>query len=79
MQQFVEYKAAFFCISVEHVNPAYTSQTYHQCLKLGSRNGEHFNCLTCGEQYVGVNASHVIALGGAACKPARINTRPGQL
>jgi putative transposase len=75
LQQFVTYKAAAFGISVELVNPAYTSQTCHHCLKLGSRNGESFTCLTCGEQHADVNASHVIALGGAACKPARISSR----
>jgi len=74
LQQFVEYKAAASGISVEYVNPAYTSQTCHQCLNLGSRNGERFNCLTCGEQHADVNASHIIALGGAACKPARIRS-----
>jgi len=74
LQQFVEYKAAAFGISVEFVNPAYTSQTCHQCFNLGSRNGEQFNCLTCGKQHADVNASHVIALGGAACKPARIRS-----
>jgi IS605 OrfB family transposase len=77
LQQFVTYKAAILGIVVELINPAYTSQTCHHCLKLGSRNGEHFNCLTCGEQDADVNASHVIALGGAACKPARISTRKG--
>lgn len=75
LQQFVEYKAAACGIAVEFVNPAYTSQTCHQCLNLGSRNGEHFNCLTCGEQHADVNASHVIALGGAFCKQARIRSR----
>lgn len=75
LQQFVQYKAASFGISVEFVNPAYTSQTCHHCLKLGSRNGERFNCLTCGEQHADVNASHVVALGGAVCKPARISSR----
>ena len=75
LQQFVSYKAAAFGISVELINPAYTSQTCHHCLKIGSRNGEHFNCLTCGEEHADVNASHVIALGGAACKPARIKSR----
>lgn len=74
LQQFVSYKAFAFGIKVEKVNPAYTSQTCHQCLKLGSRNGEQFNCLTCGEQHADVNASHVIALGGAVCKPARISS-----
>ena len=75
LQQFVQYKAASVGISVKFVNPAYTSQTCHRCLKLGSRNGERFNCLTCGEQHADVNASHVIALGGAACKPAQIRSR----
>jgi putative transposase len=75
LQQFVIYKAAALGIAVELINPAYTSQTCHQCLRLGSRNGEHFTCLTCGEQHADVNASRVIALGGAACKPARISTR----
>lgn len=74
LQQFVEYKAAAVGIRVEYVDPAYTSQTCHQCLKLGSRNGERFRCLTCGEQHADVNASHMIALGGASCKPARIST-----
>lgn len=77
LQQFVTYKAIALGIVVELINPAYTSQTCHQCLNLGSRNGERFNCLTCGEQHADVNASHVIALGGAACKPARISTRNG--
>lgn len=77
LQQFVQYKAHAFGIAVEFVNPAYTSQTCHQCLNLGSRSGERFNCLTCGDQHADVNASHVIALGGAVCKPARISTRKG--
>ncbi|PIS01968.1 MAG: transposase [Chlamydiae bacterium CG10_big_fil_rev_8_21_14_0_10_42_34] len=77
LQQFVTYKAAALGIGVELINPAYTSQTCHQCLKLGSRDRESFNCLTCGEEHADVNASRVIALGGAACKPARISTRKG--
>jgi putative transposase len=77
LQQFVTYKASAFGISIEFVSPAYTSQTCHHCLKLGSRKGEHFNCLTCGSQNADVNASHMIALGGVACKPARISTRKG--
>ena len=70
LQQFVEYKAAKADIAIEYINPAYTSQTCYQCLKLGSRKGELFSCTTCGEQHADVNASRVIALGGAACKPA---------
>jgi len=77
LQQFVTYKAASFGIAVEFVNPAYTSQTCHRCLHLGSRKGERFTCLTCGEQHADINASHVIALGGAGCKPARISAHKG--
>jgi IS605 OrfB family transposase len=77
LQQFVKYKSATFGISVEFVDPAYTSQTCHHCLQLGSRQGDLFKCLACGEQHADVNASHVIALGGAVCKPARINARKG--
>lgn len=74
LQQFVTYKAIACGIAVELVNPAFTSQTCHHCLSLGSRDGERFTCLTCGDQHADVNASHVIALGGAACKPARISS-----
>lgn len=77
LQQFVVYKAAAIGIFVEFVNPAYTSQTCHKCLKLGSRSGDLFTCLTCGEEHADVNASRVIAIGGAACKPARISSRQG--
>ena len=74
LQTFVKYKSAAVGITVELVNPAYTSQTCHHCLKLGFRVGERFTCLTCGEQHADLNASHVIALGGAVCKPARISS-----
>lgn len=74
LQQFVKYKAAFSGLVVELIDPAYTSQTCHHCLKLGSRNGEHFNCLTCGDQHADLNAACVIALGGAVCKPAQISS-----
>jgi IS605 OrfB family transposase len=76
LQQFVAYKAEEVGIAIEFVDPAYTSQTCHKCLCLGSRTGERFTCLTCGEQHADVNASRVVALGGAACKPARISTLP---
>ena len=76
LQKFVAYKAEELGIAIEFVDPAYTSKTCHKCLCLGSRTGERFTCLTCGEQHADVNASHVIALGGAACKPARISSLP---
>ena len=65
LQQFVKYKAATYGMTIELINPAYTSQTCHRCLKLGSRQGELFSCKTCGEKHADVNASRVIALGGA--------------
>jgi len=74
LQKFVVYKASIVGISVEFVDPSYTSQTCHQCLQLGSRKGERFNCLACGECDADYNAACVISLGGAACKPARISS-----
>ena len=75
LQQFIEYKAVEVGIAVEYVNPAYTSQTCHRCLKLGSRQGERFNCLTCGDYHADINAACVISLGGVVCKPARISSQ----
>lgn len=74
LQKFVVYKASLVGISVEFVDPSYTSQTCHQCLQLGSRKGERFNCLACGDCDADYNAACVISLGGAACKPARISS-----
>ena len=74
LQNFVTYKAALIGISVEFVDPRYTSQTCHQCLQLGSRNRERFSCTACGEWHADHNAACVISLGGAACKPARISS-----
>ncbi|MBS0622748.1 MAG: transposase [Verrucomicrobia bacterium] len=74
LQSFVTYKAVACGICVELIDPAYTSQTCHRCLKLGSRYGERFTCATCGDQHADANASRVIALGGAVCKPARISS-----
>lgn len=72
LQQFVEYKAAKAGIVIEFVNPAYTSQTCHQCLKLGSRKGKLFSCTTCGEQHADINASRVIAIGGASVNTPKL-------
>ena len=74
LQWFVTYKAVADGIAIELVDPAYTSQTCHRCLNLGSRRGERFSCATCGESHADVNAACVISLGGAACKPARISS-----
>ena len=74
LQQFIKYKAAEAGIAIELVNPAYTSQTCHHCLKLGSRQGEQFNCLACGEIDADLNAAIMISKGGAVCKPAQISS-----
>lgn len=66
LQQFVMYKAEGVGLCLEFIDPRYTSLTCHRCFQLGSRNGEHFNCITCGISHADVNASHVIALGGAS-------------
>jgi len=71
LQQFIAYKARRLGIAVELVNPAYTSQTCHQCGQRGKRNGERFSCTTCGVSHADVNAALNIA-GGGACKPSRI-------
>jgi IS605 OrfB family transposase len=73
LQQFVHYKAAAAGIGVEYIAPQYTSQTCHQCLSLGSRKGERFYCIACGESHADLNAACVISLGGVVCKPARIS------
>ena len=62
----LEYKAC----RVEKVNPAYTSQRFHQCGHVAeeSRRGERFKCVSCG--YAGnadINAAfNILALGTGA-------------
>lgn len=73
LQKFVTDKAQAAGLLVETINPSYTSQTCCKCLRLGSRNGERFSCTTCGDCHADLNAASVIALGGVACKPTRIN------
>ncbi|MGE3953833.1 MAG: RNA-guided endonuclease InsQ/TnpB family protein [Parachlamydiales bacterium] len=73
LQQFVLYKGNAVGITLEWIDPAYTSQTCHSCLQLGSREGERFCCITCGDCHADLNAACVISLGGAVCKPARIS------
>lgn len=66
LQQFVEYKSADAGLNFELINPFNTSVTCHLCNKLGSRKGERFKCLTCGEMHAGYNASCNISSGGVA-------------
>ena len=44
LQGRIEDKAIEAGISVEYVNPAYTSQTCHECGHIGRRDGDEFRC-----------------------------------
>ena len=48
LQDFITYKAQAVGISVNYVNPAYTSQTCSVCHELGKRVKHHFSCAHCG-------------------------------
>jgi putative transposase len=48
LRQFLEYKALQAGIPLVLVDPAYTSQTCHQCGEHGIRNGKSFKCPVCG-------------------------------
>ena len=62
LQQFVEYKAQAVGITVEYVNPAYTSQTCSCCRSLGSRLRHCFVCEQCGlRAHADLNASRNLA------------------
>jgi putative transposase len=65
LQSFVEYKARAVGITVEYVNPAYTSQTCSACLQLGTRRKHRFEC-SCGfRAHADLNASWNLARIGA--------------
>lgn len=65
LQQFVVYKARRVGISVELVNPAYTSQVCFRCRQKGLRVKDVFTCITCGEKHADFNAACMISIGGA--------------
>ncbi|MFS8916500.1 transposase [Synechococcus sp. H55.7] len=74
LRQFVHYKAARAGVKVVVVPPAYSSQTCHQCLWLGQREGKHFRCVNpvCGwEGDADLNGANVIALLGVAVNRPR--------
>jgi IS605 OrfB family transposase len=48
LRSFLEYKALRDGVELVAVKPAYTSKTCHQCLRLGTRHGDSFNCRYCG-------------------------------
>jgi putative transposase len=69
LRQFVHYKAMRAGVKVVVVSPAYSSQTCHQCLWIGQREGKHFRCVNpaCGwEGDADLNGANGIALLGVA-------------
>jgi transposase len=76
LQSFVEYKAHAVGITVEYVNPAYTSQSCSACGQLGTRRRHRFEC-PCGfRAHADLNASWNLArIGATAVTPrAAVNT-----
>jgi IS605 OrfB family transposase len=66
LREFIRYKAAAKGIRIVEVDPAYTSQTCHKCLKRGIRDREEFLCTACGMTLdADENAARVIAARGA--------------
>lgn len=65
LQYFVEYKATAYGITVQYVDPAYSSQTCSNCHELGSRKKHIFKC-KCGFQaHADYNASQNLAWIGS--------------
>lgn len=62
LQSFIAYKAEAVGMTVQYVNPAYTSQDCSVCGQRGTRNKHRFSCQTCGIwAHSDVNASRNLA------------------
>jgi putative transposase len=67
LRSFLEYKGIRDGVLVVKVNPAYTSQTCHQCLHIGLRSDKRFKCGHCGwHGDADFNGSLMISILGAA-------------
>jgi IS605 OrfB family transposase len=62
LQRFIIYKAAKQGITVEKVDPSYTSQRCSVCGAVGTRSGDYFGCPDCGRgRHADLNAAENIA------------------
>lgn len=66
LRQFIAYKAQLNGVKLMVIPPAYTSQTCHSCMKIGTRKSKNFFCETCGNFDADTNAAKVISQAGAA-------------
>ena len=65
LRSFLEYKCKINGIQLVAINPAYTSQTCHNCGHIGIRKGKHFRCNHCGNVAdADINAALNIATWG---------------
>ena len=72
LQDFVAYKSQAVGITVNYVNPAYTSQTCSVCHKLGVRVKHSFTCPHCGNvAHSDINGARNIATFARVLTPAR--------
>jgi IS605 OrfB family transposase len=78
---FIVYKARLAGVSVEFVDPAYTSQTCHacgHCERSNRKSRDRFHCQACGHQaHADVNAARNIRARALAKRALGLGNQPG--
>ena len=71
LRAFLKYKGLRDGVPLIVVRPAFTSQTCHCCLHVGTRRGDRFSCRACGTScHADLNAACTIAkLGASVTRP----------